>query len=58
VAPTIGPSPTWTYYKLETPSVRIAPNPLLRRMIEGAEGEKRKIEAQDIYNRYYWPYNT
>jgi len=27
-------------------------------MIEGAEGEKRKIEAQDIYNRYYWPYNT
>jgi hypothetical protein len=29
---------------LETPSVRIAPNPLLRRMIEG---EKRKIEAQD-----------
>jgi len=27
-------------------------------MIEGAEGEKRKIEAHDIYNRYYWPYNT
>gem|GEM_PF-5682342 len=30
----------------------------MRRMIEGAEGEKRKIEAHDIYNRYYWPYNT
>jgi hypothetical protein len=45
VAPITRPSPTYTHYRLETPFVRISPNPTLGRMMERREQEER---SQDI----------
>jgi hypothetical protein len=50
----VGNTLTWTHYDLDKPFIRVSLNPVLRRIIERAEGGARKIEVKILYNRYYW----
>jgi hypothetical protein len=50
----VGNTLTWTNYDMDKPFIRVSLNPVLRRIIERAEGGARKIEVKILYNRYYW----
>jgi hypothetical protein len=54
VALMVGNTLTWTHYDLDKPFIRVSLNPVLRRIIERAEGENKKIKVKILYNRYYW----
>jgi hypothetical protein len=50
----VGNTLTWTHYDLDKPFIRVSLNPVLRRIIERAEGENKKIKVKILYNKYYW----
>jgi hypothetical protein len=54
VALMVGNTLTWTHYDLDKPFIRVSLNPVLRRIIERAEGENKKIKVKILYNKYYW----
>jgi hypothetical protein len=50
----VGNTLTWTNYDMDKPFIRISLNPVLRGLIQRAEGGGRKIEVRILYNKYYW----
>jgi hypothetical protein len=50
----VGNTLTWTNYDMDKPFIRVSLNPVLRRIIERAEGGARKIGVKILYNKYYW----
>jgi hypothetical protein len=50
----VGNTLTWTHYEMDKPFIRVSLNPVLRGLIQRAEGGGRKIEVKILYNRYYW----
>jgi hypothetical protein len=50
----VGNTLTWTNYDMDKPFIRISLNPVLRGLMERAEGGSKKIEVKILYNRYYW----
>jgi hypothetical protein len=50
----VGNTLTWTNYDMDKPLIRISLNPVLRGLIQRAEGGARKIEVKILYNKYYW----
>jgi hypothetical protein len=50
----VGNTLTWTNYDMDKPFIRISLNPVLRGLIQRAEGGARKIEVKILYNKYYW----
>jgi hypothetical protein len=50
----VGNTLTWTNYDMDKPFIRVSLNPVLRGLIQRAEGGARKIEVKILYNRYYW----
>jgi hypothetical protein len=50
----VGDTLTWTNYEMDKPFIRISLNPVLRGLMERAEGGGRKIGVKILYNRYYW----
>jgi hypothetical protein len=50
----VGNTLTWTNYDMDKPFIRVSLNPVLRRIIERAEGENKKIKVKILYNKYYW----
>jgi hypothetical protein len=50
----VGNTLTWTNYEMDKPFIRVSLNPVLRGLIQKAEGGARKIEVKILYNRYYW----
>jgi hypothetical protein len=50
----VGNTLTWTNYDMDKPLIRVSLNPVLRGLIQRAEGGGRKIEVKILYNRYYW----
>jgi hypothetical protein len=50
----VGDTLTWTNYDMDKPFIRVSLNPVLRGLIQRAEGGGRKIEVKILYNRYYW----
>jgi hypothetical protein len=50
----VGNTLTWTNYDLDKPFIRVSLNPVLRGLIERAEGGARKIEVKILYNKHYW----
>jgi hypothetical protein len=50
----VGNTLTWTNYEMDKPFIRVSLNPVLRGLMERAEGGSKKIEVKILYNRYYW----
>jgi hypothetical protein len=50
----VGNTLTWTNYEMDKPFIRVSLNPVLRGLIQRAEGGARKIGVKILYNRYYW----
>jgi hypothetical protein len=50
----VGNTLTWTNYEMDKPFIRVSLNPVLRGLIQRAEGRGRKIEVKILYNKYYW----
>jgi hypothetical protein len=50
----VGNTLTWTHYEIDKPFIRVSLNPVLRGLIQKAEGGGRKIEVRILYNKYYW----
>jgi hypothetical protein len=50
----VGNTLTWTNYEMDKPFIRISLNPVLRGLMEKAEGGGRKIGVKILYNKYYW----
>ena len=50
----VGDTLTWTHYEMDKPFIRISLNPVLRGLIQRAEGGARKIEVKILYNKHYW----
>jgi len=50
----VGNTLTWTNYDMDKPFIRVSLNPVLRGLIQRAEGGARKIEVKILYNKYYW----
>jgi hypothetical protein len=50
----VGNTLTWTNYDMDKPFIRVSLNPVLRGLIQRAEGGGRKIEVKILYNKYYW----
>jgi hypothetical protein len=50
----VGNTLTWTNYDMDKPFIRVSLNPVLRGLIQRAEGGGRKIEVKMLYNKYYW----
>jgi hypothetical protein len=50
----VGNTLTWTNYEMDKPFIRISLNPVLRGLMQKAEGGGKKIEVKILYNRYYW----
>jgi hypothetical protein len=54
VALMVGNTLTWTNYDMDKPFIRVSLNPVLRGLMEKAEGGGRKIGVKILYNKYYW----
>jgi hypothetical protein len=50
----VGNTLTWTNYDMDKPFIRVSLNPVLRGLMERAEGGGRKIGVKILYNKYYW----
>jgi hypothetical protein len=50
----VGNTLTWTNYDMDKPFIRVSLNPVLRGLMEKAEGGARKIGVKILYNKYYW----
>jgi hypothetical protein len=50
----VGNTLTWTNYDMDKPFIRVSLNPVLRGLMERAEGGARKIEVKILYNKHYW----